>query len=70
MSGESVTFDGHLVEIGECEEDQKSRKDISFPQGKHIPELGKRGPIHGEVAVHNKFPAGRSDFVKNKNSVR
>ncbi|XP_055821731.1 uncharacterized protein LOC129890195 [Solanum dulcamara] len=57
MSGESVTFDGHLVEIGECEEVQKSRKDISFPQGKHIPELGKRGPIHGEVAVHNKFPA-------------
>ncbi|MCD7450913.1 hypothetical protein HAX54_008975 [Datura stramonium] len=55
MSGESVAFDGHLVEIGECEEDQKPRKDIR-PQGKHIMELEKRGSIHGEVAVHNKFP--------------
>ncbi|PHT57826.1 hypothetical protein CQW23_00189 [Capsicum baccatum] len=56
MSGISVTFDGHLVEIGECKEDKKPRKDIS-PQGKHSKELGERGPIHGDVAVHNKVPA-------------
>ncbi|KAK4728917.1 hypothetical protein R3W88_021905 [Solanum pinnatisectum] len=56
MTGNSVTFDGHLVEIGECEEDQNPRKDIS-PQGKHITELVKRGPIRGEFAVHDKFPA-------------
>ncbi|XP_049378438.1 uncharacterized protein LOC125843265 [Solanum stenotomum] len=56
MSGNSVTFDGHLVEIGECEEDQNPRQDIS-PQGKHITELVKRGPIRGEVAVHDKFAA-------------
>ncbi|TMX01796.1 hypothetical protein EJD97_023537 [Solanum chilense] len=56
MSGNSVTFDGHLVEIGECEKDQNPRKDIS-PQGKHIKELVKRGPIRGEVAVHDKFSA-------------
>lgn len=69
-SGESVTFDGHLVEVGECEGDKKPQKDISDPQGKHILDLGKRGQIHGEVAVRNKFPAGRSDFVKNKNPLR
>ncbi|PHT92209.1 hypothetical protein T459_00091 [Capsicum annuum] len=56
MSGISVTFDGHLVEIGECKEDKKPPKDIS-PQGKHSKELGERGPIHGDVAVHNKVPA-------------
>ncbi|KAM3396578.1 hypothetical protein P3S68_000090 [Capsicum galapagoense] len=56
MSGISVTFDGHLVEIGECKEDKKPRKDVS-PQGKHSKELGERGPIHGDVAVHNKVPA-------------
>ncbi|XP_060206802.1 uncharacterized protein LOC132634764 isoform X2 [Lycium barbarum] len=56
MSGQLVTFDGHLVEIGECEEDQKPPKQI-IPQGKHTTELGKRGPIHDEVAVHNKLPA-------------
>ncbi|XP_004246089.2 uncharacterized protein [Solanum lycopersicum] len=56
MSGNSVTFDGHLVEIGECEKDQNPRKDIS-PQGKHIKDLVKRGPIRGEVAVHDKFSA-------------
>lgn len=69
MSGNSVTFDGHLVEIGECEKDQNPRKDIS-PQGKHIKDLVKRGPIRGEVAVHDKFSAGRSDFVNNKESVK
>ncbi|KAM3263109.1 hypothetical protein P3L10_000103 [Capsicum annuum] len=56
MPGISVTFDGHLVEIGECKEDKKPPKDIS-PQGKHSKELGERGPIHGDVAVHNKVPA-------------
>ncbi|KAK4365504.1 hypothetical protein RND71_016862 [Anisodus tanguticus] len=60
-SGQSVTFDGHLVEIGEREEDQKPPKDIS-PQRKHTTELGERGPIHGEAAVENKLPAGR--FLK------
>ncbi|XP_059276353.1 uncharacterized protein LOC132030657 isoform X2 [Lycium ferocissimum] len=56
MSGQLVTFDGHLVELGECEEGQKPPKQI-IPQGKHTMELGKRGPIHDEVAVHNKLPA-------------
>ncbi|KAJ8555884.1 hypothetical protein K7X08_013380 [Anisodus acutangulus] len=55
-SGQSVTFDGHLVEIGEREEDQKPPKDIS-PQRKHTTQLGERGPIHGEAAVDNKLPA-------------
>ncbi|CAN4077531.1 unnamed protein product [Withania somnifera] len=56
LSGESVAFDGHLVEIGECEAEQKPGKDIC-PQGKQMKELEKRGPMHGEVAVHDKFPA-------------
>ncbi|XP_019266739.1 PREDICTED: uncharacterized protein LOC109244151 isoform X4 [Nicotiana attenuata] len=55
-SGESVTFDGYLVDIGECEGDEKPLKDIS-PREKHIKELGKRGPVHGEVAVLNKLLA-------------
>ncbi|XP_016470046.1 uncharacterized protein LOC107792351 isoform X2 [Nicotiana tabacum] len=57
MSGQSVTFDGHLVEIGESEEDQKPPKDIR-PQGKHITDIETREPVHGDVGVHNKFPAG------------
>nr|XP_016494136.1 PREDICTED: uncharacterized protein LOC107813383 isoform X2 [Nicotiana tabacum] len=56
MSGQSVTFDGHLVEIGESEEDQKPPKDLR-DQGKHVTGLGKREPVHGDVGVHNKFPA-------------
>lgn len=64
-SGESVTFDGYLVDIGECKGDQKPPKDIS-PRGKHIKELGKRGPVHGEVAVLNKLLAGTPDFAQIK----
>lgn len=56
-----------LAQAG-CEGDQKPLKDIS-PREKHIKELGKRGPVQGEVAVLNKLLAGYSTYRRREHTM-
>ncbi|KAA8520983.1 hypothetical protein F0562_011656 [Nyssa sinensis] len=51
-SGESLTFDGHLVDIGEPEGDHKPLVDSNFP-GRTCSAVGKIGLLHGQRVQHN-----------------
>ncbi|XP_022145926.1 uncharacterized protein LOC111015274 isoform X2 [Momordica charantia] len=51
-SGESVAFNAHLVEIGECERDQKPPK-IALNQGSNSGDGGTRIP-HGQKKKNNE----------------
>ncbi|KAI7995078.1 hypothetical protein LOK49_LG11G02853 [Camellia lanceoleosa] len=51
-SGESLAFDGHLVDIGEPEGDNKPVMDLKV-QEKNCTAGGKTGLSHGQQAQHN-----------------
>ncbi|KAM7491505.1 hypothetical protein LguiA_034426 [Lonicera macranthoides] len=55
-SGKSLTFDGHLVEVGECEGDHKPPLDSNV-QGRNCNVVGKTGIPQGQqVQIHNNYP--------------
>lgn len=58
-SGESLKLDGHLVEIGECEGDQKPLKDSNI-QGKNCIAVGETKMLHEQVQSHANYPVGSS----------
>lgn len=60
MCGESITFDGFLVEIGECEGNHKPLLDSNF-QGRNI-NGGKIGVMHDQVQSQHNTPLGRILF--------
>ncbi|KAL2551082.1 uncharacterized protein Fot_12612 [Forsythia ovata] len=62
-SGESLVFDGHLVDIGECEGDSKPPKDLSL-QRINCEAVGKteRTYNRAKITTNSKFPAGTSIF--------
>lgn len=51
-SGESIAFDAHLVEIGECERDHKPPK-IALNQGSSSGD-GGTGVLHGQKKCFNE----------------
>ncbi|KAK4400277.1 hypothetical protein Sango_1133800 [Sesamum angolense] len=60
-SGESLSFEGHLVEIGEEEGDHKPVT-YSNLQGKYCKVVGKTDLANhqAKIPTNNKFPAGKS----------
>lgn len=60
MSGESITFDGFLVEIGEMEGSHKPPLDSKF-QGRNI-NGGKIGVMRDQVHSQHNTPVGRILF--------
>lgn len=62
-SGKSLTFDGHLVEVGECEGDHKPPLDSNV-QGRNCNVVGKTGILQGQqVQIHNNYPVGLSSAL-------
>ncbi|XP_057773594.1 uncharacterized protein LOC130992853 isoform X2 [Salvia miltiorrhiza] len=60
-SGESLVLDGHLVEIGEQEEDHKPPTDLNI-QGKGCKVTGKSDVVDYQTKIPTikKFPAGKT----------
>ncbi|KAL3499012.1 hypothetical protein ACH5RR_041744 [Cinchona calisaya] len=56
-SGESIALDGHLVDIGECEEDHKPPMNFKV-QGRNCSTVGKKAAAYGQMHSLNQLPTG------------
>ncbi|XP_050268935.1 uncharacterized protein LOC126713270 isoform X2 [Quercus robur] len=64
-SGESVAFDGHLVEVGELDGDHKPLMDLNV-QGNNLNVVKKNGIMHGqENCINLNKPVGQ-EFKKSE----
>ncbi|KAL0016046.1 hypothetical protein SO802_003115 [Lithocarpus litseifolius] len=64
-SGESVAFDGHLVEVGELDGDHKPLMDLNV-QGNNLNVVKKNGLMHGqENCINLNKPVGQ-EFKKSE----
>lgn len=62
-SGESVAFDGHLVEVGELDGDHKPLMDMNV-QGNNLNVVKKNGIMHGEEnCINLNKPVGQGWFL-------
>lgn len=62
ISGESVTFDGHLVDVGECEGDNKPLIDLNL-EGRNC-NLDRKVKAQCEsIYAEEKFPTGKTIFI-------
>ena len=65
-SGESIAFDGHLVEVGELDGDHKPLIDLNV-QGNNL-NVKKNGIIYGqENCVNFNKPVGQGWFLSTLN---
>lgn len=62
-SGESIAFDGHLVDIGECEEDRKPPMNFNI-QGRNCNMVAKKEAATGQTDSLNRLRTG-TPFLPN-----